>query len=164
MTEYLTSEVLENFKHGFFKRTGGVSINEFSSLNCKYGSFDSISKINTNRALVSNLMGIKTSDLITLKQIHSSDVINIKERIEPDGARTHCTQCVYEEGCTPSSFSFCTRHRLARMKQKKNEFVFRLFVPGVAMMIPLLGQIQKIVFCSGLEEASSRGVIDTQEG
>ena len=29
-------------------------------------------------------MGIKTSDLITLKQMHSSDVINITERIEPD--------------------------------------------------------------------------------
>ena len=84
MTNYLTSEVLENFKHGFFKRTGGVSINEFSSLNCKYDSFDSLSKINANRALVSNLMGIKTSDLITLKQIHSSNVINIKERIDPD--------------------------------------------------------------------------------
>ena len=84
MTEYLTSNVIENFKHGFFKRTGGVSINEFSSLNCKYGSFDTISKINSNRALVSNLMGIKTSDLITLKQMHSSDVINITERIEPD--------------------------------------------------------------------------------
>ena len=84
MTEYLTSNVIENFKHGFFKRTGGVSINEFSSLNCKYSSFDTISKINSNRALVSNLMGIKTSDLITLKQMHSSDVINITERIEPD--------------------------------------------------------------------------------
>ena len=84
MTEYLTSNVIENFKHGFFKRTGGVSINEFSSLNCKYGSFDTKSKINSNRALVSNLMGIKTSDLITLKQMHSSDVINITERIEPD--------------------------------------------------------------------------------
>ena len=29
-------------------------------------------------------MGIITSDLITLKQMHSSDVINITERIEPD--------------------------------------------------------------------------------
>ena len=84
MTEYLKSNVIENFKHGFFKRTGGVSINEFSSLNCNYSSFDTISKINSNRALVSNLMGIKTSDLITLKQMHSSDVINITERIEPD--------------------------------------------------------------------------------
>ena len=84
MTEYLTSNVIENFKHGFFKRTGGVSINEFSSLNCKYSSFDTISKINSNRAIVSNLMGIKNSDLITLKQMHSSDVINITERIEPD--------------------------------------------------------------------------------
>ena len=84
MKNYLTSEVLKNFKHGFFKRTGGVSINEFSSLNCKYGSFDTISKINSNRTLVSNLMGIKTSDLITLKQMHSPDVINITERIEPD--------------------------------------------------------------------------------
>ena len=84
MTEYLTSNVIENFKHGFFKRTGGVSVGEFSSLNCKYSSFDTISKINSNRALVSNLMGVKTSDLITLKQMHSSDVINITERIEPD--------------------------------------------------------------------------------
>lgn len=84
MIKYLTSEVLENFKHGFFKRTGGISMNEFSSLNCKYDSFDSLSNIKMNRALVSNSMGIKTSDLITLKQVHSSNVINIKERIEPD--------------------------------------------------------------------------------
>ena len=84
MTNYLKSEVLKNFKHGFFKRTGGVSINEFSSLNCKYNSFDSLSKVNENRKLVSNILGIKTSNLITLKQIHSSNVINIKERIEPE--------------------------------------------------------------------------------
>ena len=73
--------MIENFKHGFFKRTGGVSINEFSSLNCKYSSFDTISKINSNRAIVSNLMGIKNSDLITLKQMHSSDVINITDAV-----------------------------------------------------------------------------------
>ena len=84
MKEYLKSRVLKNFKHGFFNRTGGFSINEFSSLNCKYGSGDSKSKINLNRTLVSNLMEVKTSNLITLKQIHSSDVITIKKKIEPD--------------------------------------------------------------------------------
>ena len=62
----------------------GFQINEFSSLNCKYRNFDTISKINSNRALVSNLMGINSSDLIILSQMHSSDVINIKEIIEPD--------------------------------------------------------------------------------
>ena len=67
MTEYLTSNVIENFKHGFFKRTGGVSINEFSSLNCKYSSFDTILKINANRAIVVNLMRIKNSVIISIK-------------------------------------------------------------------------------------------------
>ncbi|MFL2801844.1 MAG: peptidoglycan editing factor PgeF [Paracoccaceae bacterium] len=84
MTKYLTSRVLKNFKHGFFCRTGGVSINEFSSLNCKYLRDDNKSKVILNRTFVSNLMGIKTSNLITLKQIHSSDVIMIKKKIEPD--------------------------------------------------------------------------------
>ena len=91
----MTSNVIENFKHGFFKRTGGVSINEFSSLNCKYSSFDTISKINSNRAIVSNLMGIKNSDLITLKQMHSSDVINITERIEPDEIDHICNKQIF---------------------------------------------------------------------
>ena len=59
MTKYLTSRVLKNFKHGFFCRTGGVSINEFSSLNCKYLRDDNKSKVILNRTFVSNLMGIK---------------------------------------------------------------------------------------------------------
>ena len=84
MTEYLTSHILNNFKHGFFNRTGGLSNGEFASLNCKFGRNDSRLKIISNRALVSKLMKIKFSHLITLKQIHSSDVIKIKKIIKAD--------------------------------------------------------------------------------
>ena len=81
MTEYLTSNVIENFKHGFFKRTGGVSINEFSSLNCKYSSFDTISKINSNRAIVSNLMGIKNVSTSNSIKIFGNPNLKINKKI-----------------------------------------------------------------------------------
>lgn len=84
MKPYLTSYTLKNFKHAFFNRTGGVSSNEFKSLNCKYENGDSRSKVISNRELVSKLMGINTLNLITLKQIHSADVVWIKDIIKSD--------------------------------------------------------------------------------
>ncbi len=84
MKPYLTTPLLKKFKHGFFERTGAISNKEFKSLNCKFGHGDNKNKVIANRALVSQLMGINTSNLITLSQIHSPNVVKIKEIIKSD--------------------------------------------------------------------------------
>ncbi len=84
MTQFITSKVLKSFSHGFFNRKGGFSNDEFESLNCKFGSNDIRSRIISNRELVAKMMRIKCSNLITLNQIHSSNVINIKGIINSD--------------------------------------------------------------------------------
>ena len=84
MAKFLKSHILSRFNHGFFKRKGGVSNKEFYSLNCKFGTNDNTLKIITNRERVSELMKIPPCNLITLKQVHSSKVVQIKNIIKPD--------------------------------------------------------------------------------
>jgi len=84
MKPYLTTPLLKKFKHGFFDRTGGLSDNEFKSLNCSFGNGDNKNTVVSNRALVSQQMGINSSNLIILSQIHSSNVVEIKEIIKSD--------------------------------------------------------------------------------
>ena len=84
MKAYLTTPLLKKFKHGFFNRTGGLSDKEFKSLNCSFGYGDNRNIVVLNRALVSQQMGINSSNLIILSQIHSSNVVEIKEIIKSD--------------------------------------------------------------------------------
>ena len=84
MKPYLTTPLLKKFKHGFFDRTGGLSDKEFKSLNCSFGNGDNKNTVVSNRALVSQQMGINSSNLIILSQIHSSNVVEIKEIIKSD--------------------------------------------------------------------------------
>jgi polyphenol oxidase len=68
-------------KHGFFTRLGGESTGIYKGLNCGLGSMDNKKIINRNRVLVANSMGISQSRLVFVHQIHSSDVITIKNKI-----------------------------------------------------------------------------------
>ena len=68
-------------KHGFFTRLGGESTGIYKGLNCGLGSMDDKKIINRNRVLVANSMGISQSRLVFVHQIHSSDVITIKNKI-----------------------------------------------------------------------------------
>lgn len=60
--------------HGFYTRLGGLSKGIYASLNCRWGSDDSLSDVVTNRALVVQDLGPKVSDLLSAFQIHSADV------------------------------------------------------------------------------------------
>jgi YfiH family protein len=68
-------------KHGFFTRLGGESTGIYKGLNCGLGSMDNKKIIHRNRVLVANSMGISQSRLVFVHQIHSSDVITIKNKI-----------------------------------------------------------------------------------
>lgn len=65
--------------HGFFGRRGGVSKDMFSSLNCGPGSADDQLAIIENRARVANHFAVKSTDLLSLHQIHSPRVIEVRD-------------------------------------------------------------------------------------
>jgi len=63
--------------HGFFGRQGGVSKDQYASLNVGAGSEDSAENIAANRALVAGALGTSETCLLSLSQIHSTDVLII---------------------------------------------------------------------------------------
>lgn len=65
--------------HGFFNNTGGVSIDEFSSLNLKYMSGDNEKNILQNYQRVSKKINVSPDQLIILKQVHSNKCVVIND-------------------------------------------------------------------------------------
>ena len=76
---FKTHELLshEGISHGFFGRQGGVSENQYESLNVGAGSDDKSDNVTANRALVAGAMGTSAPCLVSLSQIHSADVLII---------------------------------------------------------------------------------------
>lgn len=62
----------ENIRHGFFTRQGGVSAGIYQSLNCGYGSGDDTGAVRENRTRVAAKLGIHHSNVLTVRQVHSS--------------------------------------------------------------------------------------------
>ena len=68
---------LDGVRHRFFTRHGGVSAGLYSSLNCGYGSDDSPDNVRQNRERAASAFDLAESDLLTLHQIHSSEVLTV---------------------------------------------------------------------------------------
>jgi YfiH family protein len=66
---------LGQIRHGFFTRAGGVSRDEFASLNCGYSGGDKVALIERNRALAMAGLGVAAGSLRTVRQVHGSDVV-----------------------------------------------------------------------------------------
>lgn len=66
-------------RHGFFCRTGGVSEGLFSSLNCGYGSGDDPAKVSENRRRAMAMLDLDGARLVTAYQVHSPDVVEVRE-------------------------------------------------------------------------------------
>jgi len=80
--EIITAEGLAPLRHGFFTRKGGASSGIFSGLNCGQGSSDQSDIVFINRARVADAMQVAPQDLVSVHQVHSSDVVEIT----PDNA------------------------------------------------------------------------------
>lgn len=65
----------EGISHGFFGRQGGVSEGQYESLNVGKGSQDSAENITENRARVAKALGTSEPKLLSLSQIHSTEVL-----------------------------------------------------------------------------------------
>ncbi|MCG6903754.1 MAG: peptidoglycan editing factor PgeF [Rhodobacter sp.] len=77
--EILTSDALGDLRHGFFTRRGGASSGVFEGLNCGPGSSDQSEAVAINRARVAKAMQVEPEALLTLHQVHSADVIHVRE-------------------------------------------------------------------------------------
>jgi YfiH family protein len=71
---------LDGVQHRFFTRRGGVSAGLYSSLNCGYGSGDSPDNVHENRRRAAGTFACGEADLLTLHQIHSTEVLTVSDR------------------------------------------------------------------------------------
>jgi purine-nucleoside/S-methyl-5'-thioadenosine phosphorylase / adenosine deaminase len=78
----LTSPILDKsgISHGFFTRQGGVSDGVYASLNCGPGSLDQPDFVTENRSRTMQSLNLEPDCLRTVYQIHSAEVIVIKDR------------------------------------------------------------------------------------
>ncbi len=82
-----TLSTCANIRHGFFTRTGGVSEGLYASLNTGKGSDDKPHRVAENRSRVAHCFGRDVSDLITLYQTHSRDVVVVRSTSIPVDVR-----------------------------------------------------------------------------
>jgi polyphenol oxidase len=77
--EILTYPELQPVTHGFFTRKGGASSGIFQGLNCGQGSSDQSEAVALNRERAARALGVPPNRLIGVHQIHSADVITVRE-------------------------------------------------------------------------------------
>jgi YfiH family protein len=70
---------LGKVRHGFFTRQGGVSQGVYTALNCGPGSGDAADKVTENRRRAMGRLGLSGEALLTPKQKHSADVVEVVE-------------------------------------------------------------------------------------
>ncbi len=68
-------ERLDNIRHGFFTRDGGVSPGLYSSLNGGLGSGDAAENVRENRDRMAATLGVAAERFVTCYQIHSPEVV-----------------------------------------------------------------------------------------
>jgi len=85
--QIITADSLAPLRHGFFTRKGGASSGVFAGLNCGTGSSDQAEAVAINRARASQAMQVDPDHLVTVSQVHSADVITLRQPGEATGAR-----------------------------------------------------------------------------
>jgi YfiH family protein len=80
MIQARTLADLDGVQHRFFTRRGGVSGGLYSSLNCGYGSGDEPDNVRENRRRAAAQFDRAEPDLLTVHQIHSTEVLTVADR------------------------------------------------------------------------------------
>lgn len=83
---YSTSPLLDQFdciSHGFFGAQGGISKDKYASLNCGHSSKDDSQKVVENRRRVTACFKLKNEDLYSLRQAHTTKVVEIYKHMPP---------------------------------------------------------------------------------
>ena len=74
------SKNLEEIDHCFFSKLGGVSTDQYFSLNCGKGSNDSNANVKRNLKFVAYYYDLKINNIITLHQNHSNKAVIISDQ------------------------------------------------------------------------------------
>lgn len=112
MPRPIQSSLLESpiARHGFFTREGGVSNGLYESLNGGLGSQDDLAHVTENRSRMAKELGLEPTQLLSLYQIHSADVVTVMtawsvlERPKADGMVTnkkHLALAIGTADCGP---------------------------------------------------------------
>ncbi len=80
MIQAKTLADLDGVQHRFFTRRGGVSAGLYASLNCGYGSGDQPDNVRENRRRAAAAFDLAQTELLTLHQTHSTDVLVVADR------------------------------------------------------------------------------------
>jgi YfiH family protein len=91
-SKHLNSPELDPTRHGFFTREGGVSGGIYAGLNCGQGSDDAPALVQENRTLAATAVGVQREQLVSLHQIHSTKVVEVKKQWS--SARPHADAMV----------------------------------------------------------------------
>lgn len=75
----LDQAAASGIRHGFFTRAGGVSEGIYKGLNTGVGSSDEPERVLENRRRVAQWMGVSPDALLSVYQIHSPDVLIVRE-------------------------------------------------------------------------------------
>lgn len=70
--------------HAFFTRQGGVSDGLYASLNCGYGSRDAPAKVERNRAIAMEMLGLAPDRLMTCRQVHGAAAVTAQTPWRPE--------------------------------------------------------------------------------
>ena len=79
MLQALLLSELAGVRHGFFTRSGGVSLGVYATLNGGTGSNDAPDNVAENRARMAMALGVTPDRFLTAYQIHSPDVVVVEE-------------------------------------------------------------------------------------
>ncbi len=80
-------KIFNEVKIGFYGRKGGISSGEYNSLNCNFNSFDLASNVEVNRTIIAQNLGFNYTDLCTVKQIHSANVLEISNNNKEEATK-----------------------------------------------------------------------------
>jgi YfiH family protein len=82
---YLKASLLSDIhgiRHGFFTRQGGVSQGDFASLNADPAKENQPDHVQENRRRISESLGFEAKNLVTARQVHSSEVVVVARPFE----------------------------------------------------------------------------------
>lgn len=74
----LQAQALPDIVHGFFTRQGGVSTPPYDCLNMSTSVGDRAENVAVNWERVANFMGVPAQNLVTVHQVHGSDVLTLQ--------------------------------------------------------------------------------------
>ena len=109
------SKNLEEIDHCFFSKLGGVSTDQYYSLNCGKGSNDNKSNIKRNLKFVADYYDLKINNIITLHQTHSNKALIIpgqninKHNLCFDGLLTNKKNIILGR-CSQHHYFSCFNH------------------------------------------------------